>query len=57
MAINWPDFADQDAKNPKFIEKFLRAQIIESQVTLVGELDLTSPTNYGGTGWSLSDIA
>lgn len=57
MSINWPADADQDAKNPKFIEKFLRAQINESQVTLVGELDLTSPTNYGNTRWSLAEIA
>ena len=57
MAISWPEFADQDAKNPKFIEKFLRAQIHESQVTLLGELDLTSPTNYGNTQWSLAELA
>lgn len=57
MSINWPEFADQDAKYPNFIEKFLRAQIHESQVTLVGELDLTSPTNYGNTQWSLAELA
>lgn len=57
MSINWPADADQDAKNPKFIEKFLRAQISESQVTLVGELDLTSPSHYGNTQWSLAEIA
>lgn len=55
--ITWPDTADQDSKNPKFIEKFLRDQILNSQITLVGELDLTTPTHYGGTGWSLAALA
>lgn len=57
MAISWPEYADSDSKNPRYLEKFLRDQIQKSQITLIGELDLTAPTNYGGTGWSMAQIA
>lgn len=55
--ITWPEGADQDAKNPILIEKFLERVIDESQVTLLGELDLDSNAMYGGTTWTYAELA
>lgn len=55
--IAWPDTADQEVKNPVYIEKFLYQQISDSQVTLLGEIDLDAITNYGAAGWSLRELA
>jgi hypothetical protein len=55
--ITWPEAADQDARNPILIERFLQRIIDESQVTLLGELDLDSNSMYGGTSWTYSELA
>ena len=53
----WPDTAPIEKGNPQEIEIFLKGEIIKSQVTLIGELDLASPTPYAGVGWSLFELA
>lgn len=57
MSISWPGVDDDSVKHPFAIEKFLKETIQNSQVTLLGELDLNIPVNYGGTDWSLAQLA
>jgi hypothetical protein len=53
----WPAEADQDKRNPVYIENFMAKRIKDSQVTLLGELDFDSKQNYGNANWSLRELA
>ena len=55
--IVWPETAPGIMGNPREIEKFLKNEILSRQITLIGELDLTSPTSYAGVDWSLFELA
>lgn len=57
MTIEWPAWADVESRNPTYIENFLSSEIKNNQVTLIGELDLVEPTEYGGASWSLLQLA
>jgi len=54
---NWPSCGDPQMSNPMTVELHLRKVIKEAQVSLLGELDLDSPTSWAGTNWSLSQLA
>ncbi len=53
----WPLDAPQGSMQPDDIEKFLRSRIVDSQVSLVGELELNSPSEYAGINWTLLELA
>lgn len=55
--MQWPVGANPALNNPIEIENFLRATIRNSHVSLIGEIDLASPTDYASIGWSLLDFA
>ena len=55
--MNWPESADASLANLASIEEFLRDQIQEAHVTLLGELDLNAATDYAGLGWSMAKLA
>ena len=55
--ISWPSSADSDKSNPMTVELNLRRVIQEAQVSLLGELDLDSPSSWANTNWSLSQLA
>lgn len=57
MTIEWAGVDDDTVKNPRAIESFFKETIKSSQVTLLGEIDLNTPVNYGGTNWSLSELS
>ena len=53
----WPANAPSGSMQPQEIEKYLRQTIENSQVTLVGELELSTPTDYANINWSLLELA
>jgi hypothetical protein len=53
----WPESAPPELGNPLRIEAFLKDEIKRTQVTLIGELDLVTPTPYAGVEWSLFELA
>jgi hypothetical protein len=55
--VDWIGHDDGQSKNPRHIEAFLSEKIQSAQVTLLGEIDLSEPANYGGNDWSLSELA
>jgi len=55
--MEWPASADQDQCNPILIERFMEKRIKESQVTLLGEIDLDSIQSHGNANWSLRQLA
>lgn len=55
--ISWPSSADPDKSNPMTVELNLRKVIKDAQVSLLGELDLDSPSSWANTNWSLSQLA
>jgi hypothetical protein len=55
--VDWIGHDDGQFKNPRYIEAFLNEKIHSAQVTLLGEIDLSEPANYGGNDWSLSELA
>ena len=55
--MNWPSDAGISASEPEEIENYLRSVIRDSHVSLIGEIDLTTPTDYAGIGWSLLELA
>ena len=55
--MEWPASAVQDQCNPILIERFMEKRIKESQVTLLGEVDLDSIQSHGGANWSLRQLA
>jgi hypothetical protein len=57
MKLVWPNEKTAVYGLPLRIEKFL-ADIIRSQrITLIGELDLATPVEYGDVNWSLFELA
>lgn len=57
VTIEWTGIDDDSIKNPRAIETFFKETIKSSQVTLLGEIDLNTPVNYGGTNWSLAELS
>jgi len=55
--LSWPDTAIPGTQSPPSIEAFLKNEIVRRKLSLVGELDLSEPTSYGGIGWSLLNLA
>lgn len=55
--ILWPAHAEQDKRNPILIEKELSRVIRQSQVTLLGEIDLDAKHSYAGANFSLRELA
>ena len=55
--ILWPAHAEQDKRNPILIEKELSRVIRQSQVTLLGEIDLDAQHSYAGADFSLRELA
>lgn len=55
--MEWPSVADQDQCNPILIERFMEKRIRDSQVTLLGEIDLDSIQSHGNANWSLRQLA
>ena len=55
--MEWPATADQDQCNPILIERFMEKRIRDSQVTLLGEIDLDSIQSHGNANWSLRQLA
>lgn len=55
--LKWPDPDRYDKSDCFEIEHYLRTVIRHNEVTLLGEIDLNSQTDYAGIGWSLLDLA
>ncbi len=55
--ILWPEHAEQDKRNAILIEQELSRVIRQSQVTLLGEIDLDAKQSYAGANFSLRDLA
>ena len=55
--MNWPETADASSGNLAAIEEFLREQILDAHVTLLGEIDLSISTKYAGIDWSMAELA
>ena len=55
--MEWPASAEQDQCNPILIERFMEKRIRDSQVTLLGEIDLDSIQSHGNANWSLRQLA
>ena len=55
--MEWPATADPDQCNPILIERFMEKRIRDSQVTLLGEIDLDSIQSHGNANWSLRQLA
>jgi hypothetical protein len=57
MLIPWPAHAEQDKRNAILIEQELSRVIRQSQVTLLGEIDLDARQSYAGANFSLRELA
>lgn len=55
--MDWPETADASSGNLVAIEEFLREQILDAHVTLLGEIDLSIATDYAGVDWSMAELA
>ena len=55
--ILWPEHAEQDKRNAFLIEQELSRVIRQSQVTLLGEIDLDAKQPYAGANFSLRELA
>jgi hypothetical protein len=55
--ILWPEHAEQDKRNAILIEQELSRIIRQSQVTLLGEIDLDAKQPYAGANFSLRELA
>ena len=55
--ILWPEHAEQDKRNAILIEQELSRVILQSQVTLLGEIDLDAIHSYAGANFSLRELA
>ena len=55
--ILWPEHAEQDKRNAILIEQELSRIIRQSQVTLLGEIDLDAKQYYAGANFSLRELA
>lgn len=55
--IEWPEASEPGSSNPLSIEIYLREVILESDVTLLGEIDFDVSRVYGGLDWSLRNLA
>ena len=55
--MDWPETADASSGNLVAIEEFLREQILDAHVTLLGEIDLSISTDYAGVDWSMAQLA
>jgi len=55
--ILWPEHAEQDKRNAILIEQELSRIIRQSQVTLLGEIDLDAKQSYAGANFSLRELA
>ena len=55
--IIWPEHAEQDKRNAFLIEQELSRVIRQSQVTLLGEIDLDAKQPYAGANFSLRELA
>ena len=53
----WPDTDPVGYSEASSIEVFLKSEIRREQPSLLGQMDLTTPRNYGGIGWSLLQLA
>ena len=52
--MDWPETADASSGNLVAVEEFLREQILDAHVTLLGEIDLSIATDYAGVDWSMA---
>lgn len=55
--ILWPEYAEQDKRNVILIEQELCRIIHQSQVTLLGEIDLDAQQSYAAANFSLRELA
>ena len=53
----WPDSDPYGKSEPNEIETYLKIILSRNQVSLLGEIDLQTPTDYADTNWSLLDLA
>ena len=55
--IHWPEHAEQGKRNVVLIEQELSRIILQSQVTLLGEIDLDAKQSYATANLSLRELA
>jgi len=53
----WPNSDPVGYSTPKSIEGYLKSIIRSEEVSLLGEIDLTTPRDYAGINWSLLELA
>ena len=53
----WPDSDPYGKSVPNEIETYLKIILSRNQVSLLGEIDLQTPTEYADINWSLLDLA
>ncbi len=53
----WPNSDPLGYSAPKSIESFLKSIIRREKASLLGEIDLETPREYGGINWSLLELA